>query len=247
MTNIDSKDCVEELPCDLCDHELLEYAARLSNLHQQKLDIEAKKKAAVTEFGARTKKIDGEISLLSNNISTKKETRNVECRADYHWPKGKRFLIRLDTGELVSESVISEFERQQHMEFMNKERTPSSTEESEEESPAIEVEASIVHEETPEDEKPETEPGTETEEAEAEVEEPVVEEEVFQETDEPDPELGEASGPVEAPEPIKSGRKVTEYACKACGNMFNDPRQIDAGEDEPPLEVCPNCESPNFS
>ena len=242
MSNIDSKDCVEELPCDLSDHELLDYAQRLSNLHQQKLDIEARKKAAVTEFGARTKKIEGEISLLSNNISTKKESRNVECRADCHWSKGKRLLIRLDTGELVSESVISEFERQQHMEFMNKERTPSSAEEREEE-PAIDVEADIILEETPEDEKlePEEEPLAE------EAEEPAVEEEVFQETEEADPELGEESVSKETPEPVKRGRKVTEYACKACGNMFNDPSEIEAGEDEAPVKVCPNCESPNFS
>ena len=247
MTNIDSKDCVEELACDLSDHELLDYAARLSNLHQQKLDIEARKKAAVTEFGARTKKIEGEISLLSNNISTKKESRNVECRADYHWSKGKRFLIRLDTGELVSESVISEFERQQHMEFMNKERAPSSAEERGEE-PAIEVEAETIHEETPEDEKPETEPVEPEEEPLAEeAEEPAVEEEVFQETEEADPELGEESVSKETPEPVKRGRKVTEYACKACGNMFNDPSEIEAGEDEAPIKVCPNCESPNFS
>jgi len=118
--------------------------------------------------------------------------------------------------------------------------------------PAIDIKADTILEETPEEEKPETEPEVEpeadpeTEEAEADVEEPAVEEEVFQETEEADPELGESNGPAETKAPTQD-RKLHEYACKACGNMFNDPTEIEAGEDEPPLKVCPNCESPNFS
>ena len=170
---MDSKDCVEELACDLTDRELLDYGAKLSGLHQHQNDVEARKKAAVNDFGAQLKKIAGEISLVSNNVRSKKETRTVECRLDYHWKDGKKILFRLDTGEIVRESIISDFERQQHMEFMKKERI---------------VDAGPSEDET-----------------------------------------------------------SHKYLCSSCGNEFSEPKEVNQEEDMPPAEVCPNCESPNWT
>ena len=144
----DSRDCVEELPCDLTDEELLEHSAKCAELYHQRDEVEISKKQAVTDFGLRLKKIDGEIHLLSNNIRSKKETRNVQCTLDYDWPAGKKVLTRLDVGEVVSEEVISDYERQQHMNFVEKKN-----EEKDEEVPEE------IVEETPPESTEETEEG----------------------------------------------------------------------------------------
>jgi hypothetical protein len=117
----DSKDIVEELPCQLTGDEVIERSQKLAGLHQQQLEIEDKKKQAVNEFGARLKKVGGEIHYLSNIITSGKEARNVKCRLDYFWAEGKKILVRLDTREVVSEEVISDFERQQHIDFVERE------------------------------------------------------------------------------------------------------------------------------
>ena len=117
----DKKDVVEELPCELTGEEMLERSSRLAGLHQQQMEVEDKKKTATNEFNARVKKISGEIHYLSNVISSGKESRNVKCLLDYYWTEGKKILTRLDTGEVVEESIISDFERQQHMDFVKRE------------------------------------------------------------------------------------------------------------------------------
>lgn len=248
---MDSKDSVEELSCALTDEELLEQSQRLAALHQKKNHIESRKKAAVADFGAQLKEVEGRVSLLSNNIRNKKESRNVECRTDYDWNEGKKYLVRLDTGAAVRESVICEFERQQHMDFMKGQR-PKNTEE---ESSIIEVKAEESKSSSPEPVEPKEQEPVEPEddgpeiggECEPEVGETEIEEEVFQEVEGADSDLGEQDISSETPEPVKQDRKLHKYACKACGNMFNDPDQIQRGEDEAPLDVCPNCQSSNFS
>lgn len=139
MSKVDKKNVVEELPCPLTDEETLEMSSKLAGLHQQKLEVEGKKKEAVNDFGVRIKKIDAEVHLLSNNIYSGKETRNVECRMDYDWPAGKKTLVRLDTGEVVREEVISDFERQQHMEFVERENGKAAKEDWPEEEVAEET------------------------------------------------------------------------------------------------------------
>lgn len=137
----DSKKCVEELPCQLTEDEMLERSRKLAGLHQQQLEIEDKKKQAMNEFTARLKKVAGDIHYTSNVISSGKEVRNVECRLDYFWNEGKKVMIRLDTGEIVSDEVIPDYERQQHMEFVEREngKTPEEKEEWPEEETGPEV------------------------------------------------------------------------------------------------------------
>jgi hypothetical protein len=117
----DSKKCVEELPCQLTEDEMLDRSRKLAGMHQQQLEIEDKKKQAMNEFTARLKKVSGDIHYTSNVISSGKEARNVECRLDYFWEEGRKVLIRLDTGEAVSDEVIPDYERQQHMDFVERE------------------------------------------------------------------------------------------------------------------------------
>lgn len=119
----DHKEVVEELPCKLTDEERSDKGVALAGLHQQRLEIEEKKKTAMSDFNARIKKVGGDIHYLSTVVNSGKESRNVKCRMDYDWTTGKKTLIRLDTDEVVREEVISDFERQQHIQFVERENS----------------------------------------------------------------------------------------------------------------------------
>lgn len=102
----------ENLKTRLSESELKEYAKTLSEKYLEHGQLEADKKGVVAEYKAKTDTLEGQLSLLSQKVSTQHEWRDVECHWDYDWKTDKKRLVREDTGEIVREDKITQQDRQ---------------------------------------------------------------------------------------------------------------------------------------
>ena len=102
----------ELLECILTDKELMIKADELARLNQEKTRLDNEKKATVSEFAAKINTCDAGISRLSLAISTKRESRTVDCEIRYNDPnEGIKTIVRLDTGDNVRQLVMTENEK----------------------------------------------------------------------------------------------------------------------------------------
>ncbi len=102
----------ENLKTQLTEAELKEYAKTLSEKYLEHGQLEADKKGVVAEYKAKTDILEGQLSLLSQKVSTQHEWRDVECHWAYNWKSDRKCLIREDTGEIVREDKITQQDRQ---------------------------------------------------------------------------------------------------------------------------------------
>jgi len=94
------------LPVTLDDETLLLRSRTMAEKCREKREVELQKANAMKVFGETLKDISGDISTLSQTIMSGKENREVECveRPDYN--KKRIDIVRLDTGEVVSEKFM---------------------------------------------------------------------------------------------------------------------------------------------
>lgn len=102
----------ENLKTKLSEPELKEYAKSLSEKYIEHGQLEADKKGVVAEYKAKTDTLEGQLSLLSQKVSTQHEWRDVECHWDYNWKTDRKRFVREDTGEIVREDKITQQDRQ---------------------------------------------------------------------------------------------------------------------------------------
>ena len=102
----------ENLKTKLSKSELEEYAKSLSEKYIEHGQLEIDKKGVVAEYKAKTDTLEGQLSLLSQKVSTQHEWRDVECHWGYNWKTDKKVLVRQDTGEVVREEKITTNDRQ---------------------------------------------------------------------------------------------------------------------------------------
>ena len=106
------------LECVLSDQEKLEYAKKLAQHHEEKSRAEDR----LTEFKSQMKaEIDtheAQINLLSRKVYSGKEYREVACVIEYDWDEKTKQWIRVDTGEVAKQDIISERELQEEMEVV---------------------------------------------------------------------------------------------------------------------------------
>ena len=110
------------LMVNLTAEERHDYGQRLAELEHAKGQVEhakgqveVEKKAAVDGFKNRLSVIAADIGNLVSAIRTGMENRTVDCEWIYTWDAHKKRLVRLDTGELVSEEPIQPGEQQLHL------------------------------------------------------------------------------------------------------------------------------------
>lgn len=103
----------ELLECDLTSEELIEKGNELSKKNQEITRLEDEKKSVVSDFKARIDACHSKIGILSQAITTKKESREVECELQYNTPiTGVKSLIRLDTHTSEKEMVMTQDEKE---------------------------------------------------------------------------------------------------------------------------------------
>jgi len=100
-----------ELYCPLTPFELSERSAELAGVIQKQAEIEAEKKSVMSNFADRLNKIIMDSRIFARIVAEKRERRMIECKWEYDYSRNVKTLIRLDTGEMVEESVLSENEK----------------------------------------------------------------------------------------------------------------------------------------
>lgn len=89
------------LSVTLTEAELTERRDKLAKADQEKLAILAEKRSALAGFRARLKPIDESIDMISREIVTRSQVREVECEERPGLVNGVIEVVRLDTGEVV--------------------------------------------------------------------------------------------------------------------------------------------------
>lgn len=177
---LETKDCVETLLCELSEKDVVLYSQAMADVNQLKIKLETEKKEITKDIGARLQKYVADINLLSLRVSTKKETRDVDCRWEFDFDAGEKTLYRLDTAEVVRTEAIADEERQGDLELEDK--------------PSVEIDESITCVDCGAPEGEQHSEGCPT------VAEEVAEECQLPEVTDESPEKGEEQGPDQAKE-----------------------------------------------
>jgi hypothetical protein len=125
------------LPVVLTPHEVEEYGKELATVIISKGKLEAERSVLNRKIKPLVERLEDLAPIVDSGI----EGRDVECRWYYDWASGERFLIRLDTRELVETDTIPEWERQNRLDFeggtAGEPEQPEEEENQEEEAPAV--------------------------------------------------------------------------------------------------------------
>jgi len=102
------------LQCPLTDDELLKKGKLLSAKYREASRVESEKKSAMGQFKNRLDAIAAEVNDLSQVISEGCFWDKVPCHEVYDYTRGTFYVMRLDTGEVLSDTVrpLLEDERQ---------------------------------------------------------------------------------------------------------------------------------------
>lgn len=103
----------QRLRCILNDEEKIEAGKQLAEATNALKEIEDDKSQVVSDFKAKTTAAEAQIAVLSSKLRGGYELRDVECAVDFDKPqKGQKEIIRLDTMDVVSTSLMTEEEKQ---------------------------------------------------------------------------------------------------------------------------------------
>lgn len=103
---------VRSLPCRLSDEELLKKGADLATAVQDIATEEGRQADIKASMKARLAEIEARRTQLAIAVSRKEEHRDVEVDVFHDYQRGIVEDIRRDTGEVVSQRVMQESERQ---------------------------------------------------------------------------------------------------------------------------------------
>jgi hypothetical protein len=100
----------------LSDEEMKETSRKLADKATELNKLEEDKKRASSHFGTQVKDARGQITELSQLITSGYALREVRCEVWFHQPKpGQKTTIRTDTGETVNIGTMSSMEMQMHL------------------------------------------------------------------------------------------------------------------------------------
>ncbi len=109
---------VRRLPVKLTDEEMIIKGQELAELESELTDLESLKRAASKSFAKQIEVKKGKIQRVSHAINTKQENREVECEEVRDEESLKVSIVRKDTGEVVSERLMTDEERQKVLNFL---------------------------------------------------------------------------------------------------------------------------------
>lgn len=125
-----NKPYTEYLRCDLTDTEIADAARDLARANAKRAAIEQQKKEVDSQLKAEIAAQDTVIARLSTLINTGHEYRNIDCRIDLDTPdKGRKRIVRLDTGEEVAIKPMTDADKQMALELEEEARQESIVEE----------------------------------------------------------------------------------------------------------------------
>lgn len=103
-----------KLLCDLIEDEVRMKAQEVGVTIAEYDRVESAKKLANKEYNEQLDGLRQRTRQLSQEITSRTEMRMVPCVVQMHTPQvGIKRIVRLDTGELVREELMTDEERQQ--------------------------------------------------------------------------------------------------------------------------------------
>lgn len=117
---------VKELRCQLTDGELLARGQELARALEQMQKREADGKAFAANVKSDIEQYKKEGLRLTSHIAEKSEWRKVECNEVHDFEAGTVSVVRLDTGEVVSERRMCDEERQDEIAFLEEPQSEES-------------------------------------------------------------------------------------------------------------------------
>ena len=110
------KEIEVDLLVDLTPEEVQEPAQQLSSTITEYDQCESAKRDAMKAYSEELQSLRGRMKALSKVIRDKAELRIVHCLVELDTPiPGHKRLVRLDTGEVVCEKLMTDDDRQQPM------------------------------------------------------------------------------------------------------------------------------------
>ena len=103
------------LKCDLTDAEKQNLGADLAEAIACKAEAESELKSFQTQIKARIAANDATILSCSEKIRKGYDFRNVDCKEIKDFEADKLFQIRLDTGKIIFERTLENYERQKEL------------------------------------------------------------------------------------------------------------------------------------
>jgi hypothetical protein len=108
----DSGEYTRWLGCQLTDAEMLDRSKTMTERMNELADVKAEKAKVVREYAENIKKLEGEISRLSEAVRSGKEMRTVRCMTRKDFSNLKATVFRLDTHEVIETRKIDKSETQ---------------------------------------------------------------------------------------------------------------------------------------
>jgi hypothetical protein len=110
----------EYLRYDFTTAELAEFSRDLARANQNRTALEQKKKSIDSQIKAEIEAANDSISQLSQHITTAHEYREIECYFVMDSPvKGRKTVFRIDTGEYVKETAMTDQDKQMVLDLAN--------------------------------------------------------------------------------------------------------------------------------
>jgi hypothetical protein len=104
------------LRCEFSEEELKDFSKVLARETQSLATAEEEKKVATAQFAERIARHKASTSQMSRNINNGYEMRMVQCEVLLDKPiRGTARIVRLDTGEVVKERVMTPEEMQMEL------------------------------------------------------------------------------------------------------------------------------------
>lgn len=113
------KKFVARLTCTLTDRELAEHGRKCADADAELENFDADTKQIVATRKGDRAVIDARKKRHRQILATGREDRDIECMEHVSIRQGRRWRIRLDTGETYEEAPLTESERQPGLPFAN--------------------------------------------------------------------------------------------------------------------------------
>jgi hypothetical protein len=103
-----------DLKVSLTQDERNKFSQHLAKVTRELMQVKLNKAEVMKDYGARIAKLEADINETASKVADGFEFRPIKCKLRYHFPEGKKFLIRKDTNEVISERDITDKDRQMH-------------------------------------------------------------------------------------------------------------------------------------
>lgn len=109
---VESRDFEQRLAVKLEDHVLIDLGAELARALEVIESLREQKKASAKGYDQQIENVDDQVHSIGAKLRSGSDEQLVQCRETRFYRTGNIKIVRLDTGEIVSERAMGPHERQ---------------------------------------------------------------------------------------------------------------------------------------